>query len=167
MNIGQIIKLNEKITEQLIVLRNESLDYIKETLGENGVAVFDNEDETLTVVYDGGNHPERDAYPYAVVNSIYSDGGNIYLNLEEDDRYCIDNICEHQSLFYIANHLHAHSFMKGRKVILSSEWVNDKPNVYVIDSIDLNGIVKIHNAANPEVTQVTGTCFLYLVDNEN
>ena len=164
MNIGQIIKLSEKITEQLIVLRNESLDYIKRTLGEDGVAVFDNEDEELCVVYDGGNHPEYAAYPYAVVKSIYSEGGNIYLNLEEDDRYNIENICEHQSFFDIAYHLYTHSFMKGRKVILDVECMSDKPDVYVIDSVDLNGIVKMHNAANPEVTRITGTSFLYIVD---
>ena len=164
MNIGQIIKLNEKIEEQLIVLRNESLDYIKRTLGEDGVAVFDNEDEELCVVYDGGNHPEYAAYPYAVVKSIYSEGGNIYLNLEEDDRYYIDNICEHQSFFDIAYHLYAHSFMKGRKVILDVECMSDKPDVYVIDSVDLNGIVKMHNAANPEVTRIADICFLYIID---
>ncbi len=164
MNIGQIIKLNEKITEQLIVLRNESLDYIKRTLGEDGVAVFDNGAETLTITYDGGNHPEYAAYPYAVVKSIYSEGGNIYLNLEEDDRYYIDNICEHQSFFNIAYHLYAHSFMKGRKVILDVECMSDKPDVYIIDSVDLNGIVKMHNVANPEVTRITGTSFLYIVD---
>lgn len=164
MDIGQIIKLSEKITEQLVVLRNESLDYIKRTLGEDGVAVFDNEDEELCVVYDGGNHPEYAAYPYAVVKSIYSEGGNIYLNLEEDDRYNIENICEHQSFFDIAYHLYTHSFMKGRKVILDVECMSDKPDVYVIDSVDLNGIVKMHNAANPEVTRITGTSFLYIVD---
>ena len=164
MNIGQIIKLNEKITEQLTVLRNESLDYIKRTLGENGVAVFDNGAETLTITYDGGNHPEYAAYPYAVVKSIYSEGGNIYLSLEEDDRYYIDNICEHQSFFNIAYHLYAHSFMKDRKVILDVECMSDKPDVYVIDSVDLNGIVKMHNAANPEVTRITGTSFMYIAD---
>lgn len=164
MNIGQIIKLNKQITEQLIVLRNESLNYIKRTLGEDGVAVFDNEDNELCVVYDGGNHPEYAAYPYATVKSIYSEGGNIYLNLEEDDRYYIDNICEHQSFFNIAYHLYAHSFMKGRKVILDVECMSDKPDVYVIDSVDLNGIVKMHNVANPEVTRITGTSFLYIVD---
>ena len=164
MNIGQIIKLSEKITEQLIVLRNESLDYIKRTLGEDGVAVFDNEDEELCVVYDGGNHPEYAAYPYAVVKSIYSEGGNIYLNLEEDDRYNIENICEHQSFFDIAYHLYTHSFMKGRKVILDVERMRDKPDVYAIDSVDLNGIVKMHNAANPEVTRIADTCFLYIID---
>lgn len=164
MNIGQIIKLNKQITEQLIILRNESLNYIKRTLGEDGVAVFDNEDDELCVVYDGGNHPEYAAYPYAVVKSIYSEGGNIYLNLEEDDRYYIDNICEHQSFFNIAYHLYAHSFMKGRKVILDVECMSDKPDVYIIDSVDLNGIVKMHNAANPEVTRITGTSFLYIVD---
>lgn len=164
MNIGQIIKLNKQITEQLIVLRNESLNYIKRTLGEDGVAVFDNEDDELCVVYDGGNHPEYAAYPYAVVNSIYSEGGNIYLDLEEDDRYYIDSICEHQSFFNIAYHLYAHSFMKGRKVILDVECMSDKPDVYVIDSVDLNGIVKMHNVANPEVTRITGTSFLYIVD---
>ena len=164
MNIGQIIKLNEKITEQLTVLRNESLDYIKRTLGENGVAVFDNGAETLTITYDGGNHPEYAAYPYATVKSIYSEGGNIYLNLEEDDRYYIDNICEHQSFFNIAYHLYAHSFMKGKKVILDVECMSDKPDVYVIDSVGLNGIVKMHNAANPEVTRIADTCFLCIID---
>ena len=164
MNIGQIIKLNKQITEQLIVLRNESLNYIKRTLGEDGVAVFDNEDDELCIVYDGGNHPEYAAYPYAAVKSIYSEGGNIYLNLEEDDRYYIDNICEHQSFFNIAYHLYVHSFMKGRKVILDVECMSDKPDVYIIDSVDLNGIVKMHNVANPEVTRITGTSFLYIVD---
>lgn len=164
MNIVQIIKLNKQITEQLIILRNESLNYIKRTLGVDGVAVFDNEDDELCVVYDGGNHPEYAAYPYATVKSIYSEGGNIYLNLEEDDRYYIDNICEHQSFFNIAYHLYAHSFMKGRKVILDVECMSDKPDVYIIDSVDLNGIVKMHNVANPEVTRITDTSFLYIVD---
>ena len=164
MNIGQIIKLNEKIIEQLIVLRNESLNYIKRTLGEDGVAIFDNEDEILSVVYDGGSHPEYAAYPYAVVKSIYSEGGNIYLNLEEDDRYNIENICEHQSFFNIAYHLYTHSFMKGRKVVLYAERMSDKPDVHVIDSIDIKGIANIHDVGNPEKTLTIDTYYLYLAD---
>ena len=164
MNIQQIYELNASVLDGLYNLRKESFNLIKEILGEDGVAVFDNEDDELCVVYDGGNHPECAAYPYAAVKSIYSEGGNIYLNLEEDDRYYIDNICEHQSFFNIAYHLYAHSFMKGRKVILDVECMSDKPDVYVIDSVDLNGIVKMHNAANPEVTRITSTSFLYIVD---
>ena len=158
MNFKQIVELNDKITEQLTVLRNESLDYIKRTLGENGVAVFDNGAETLTITYDGGNHPEYAAYPYAVVNSIYSEGGNIYLDLEEDDRYYIGNICEPQSMFDIFYHLHNYSFMKGCQVHVTGE----PPVPYIVDDVDRNGNITFHNESDPSLKRVAKACDLYI-----
>lgn len=158
MNIGQIIKLNKQITEQLIVIRNESLNYIKETLGEDGVAVFDNGAETLTITYNGGNHPEYDAYPYAEVKSIYSKGGDIFLNLDRCEDYLLVDVCEPQSMFDIFYHLHNYAFMKGCQIHVTGE-----PSVtYIVDYVDRNGNIVFHHESDPGLKYIVKACDVYI-----
>lgn len=53
------------------------------------------------VTYDGGNHPEYDANPYSMVNCVYLNNGNIYLDTEDTSVYSIDNI-NAEELYYVA-----------------------------------------------------------------
>ena len=160
MNIEEIVKFGEKVQDELLVLRNECLQYIKETLGDNGVAFFDNNDEVLSVTYDGGNHPEN-AYPYAVVRCVYTEKGKIYLDLEEAEQYDIDNITESISFFYIADHLHRLSFRSGIRVYIEDEC----GTAYVIDSIGTDGVADIHEENNPENKKLVHIDYLYLVES--
>lgn len=158
MNFKQIIELNEKITDQLIVLRNESLNYIKRALGEDGVAVFDNGAETLTITYNGGNHPEYDAYPYAEVKSIYSKGRDIFLNLDRCEDYLLEDVCDPQSMFDIFYHLHHYAFMKGCQVNVTGEPFAP----YIVDDVDRNGNITFHHESNPNLKRVVKACDVYI-----
>lgn len=76
-------------------LRNTSLKFLKKLLKEGGNIVLDsaNIPEYVSVPYDGGNHPEYASNVFSTVNEIYLDlDGEIMLNIEDVDRYSVDNI---------------------------------------------------------------------------
>lgn len=56
---------------------------------ENGNAYGD---EFVSVVYDGGNHPEYASNAFSTVNAIYMKRGQIYLDIEDDDEYPLANV---------------------------------------------------------------------------
>ena len=158
MNIQQIYELNASVLDGLYNLRKESFNLIKEILGEDGVAVFDNGAETLTITYNGGNHPEYDAYPYAEVKSIYSKGGDIFLNLDRCEDYLLVDVCEPQSMFDIFYHLHNYAFMKGCQIHVTGE-----PSVtYIVDDVDRYGNITFHHENNPGLKHVVKACYLYI-----
>ena len=158
MNIQQIYELNASVLDGLYNLRKESFNLIKEILGEDGVAVFDNGAETLTITYNGGNHPEYDAYPYAEVKSIYSKGGDIFLNLDRCEDYLLVDVCEPQSMFDIFYHLHNYAFMKGCQIHVTGE-----PSVtYIVDDVDRNGNITFHHESDPSLKRVAKACDVYI-----
>jgi len=46
----------------------------------------------MSVNYDGGNHPECGSNVYSVVRSVFNKSGKIYVEIEDDDEYPIDNL---------------------------------------------------------------------------
>ena len=76
-------------------LRNTSLKFLKKLLKEGGNIVLDSNriPEYVSVPYDGGNHPEYASNVFSTVNEIYLDlDGEIMLNIEDADRYSVDNV---------------------------------------------------------------------------
>lgn len=71
-------------------------DFLKDVLrNNNGSIDWYNVDlpEYISVPYDGGNHPE---YASNVFSNVYgvmlADDGDIYLHIEDDEKYSISNI---------------------------------------------------------------------------
>lgn len=65
--------------------------------------IFINEDMSITVEYDGGNHPEYDSNCFSQVSKVYlKENGKVYLSIEETDEYSIENI-DASSLYGVAN----------------------------------------------------------------
>jgi hypothetical protein len=57
-----------------------------------------NYDYTVSVCYDGGNHPEYNSNCYSEVHSVKLKDGDIYLETEDCDEYDFENInAEEQS----------------------------------------------------------------------
>lgn len=76
-------------------LRKACLRYLKSTLKKNGGRIDFDEDEdgSISVPYDGGNHPEYASNLYSVVNSVYfNKRGEIVLDIEDDSEYYLDNV---------------------------------------------------------------------------
>jgi hypothetical protein len=91
------MKLMENVRNTMNVVRKNALEYIKETLknlDENEI-IFDYEEyEVPYINYDGGNHPEYDAYPFAPVVRIYLKNDIVYADLDEfDTEYDVDARC--------------------------------------------------------------------------
>lgn len=75
-------------------LRKDCIDYLKDVLIRKGSPlVFDVGCQYVTVVYDGGNHSEYASNAFSLVNSVFTDNGEIYLDIEDCNRYSIDRIC--------------------------------------------------------------------------
>lgn len=79
------------------VLREKCLQYLKDVLLKNNNKVtLENVDlpESITVSYDGGNHPEYATNLYSSVYGIYLSNNDmsIYLDIEDSSEYCIDFI---------------------------------------------------------------------------
>lgn len=74
-------------------LRKACYRYLKSILKKNGGRIdFDNdEDGSITVPYDGGNHPEYASNMSSVVSSVYFKGhGEILLDIEDESEYSLD-----------------------------------------------------------------------------
>lgn len=99
--LNKIYEEWEKLNKELF---QESKDYIKECLSktiDNSVLLDECE---IYVTYDGGNHPECDAYPYSHVERVYCENGKVYLDTEDCTRYDICNITA-EDLFCIADNV--------------------------------------------------------------
>lgn len=46
----------------------------------------------MSVNYDGGNHPECSSNVYSDVRSVFNKNGKLYVEIEDDDEYPIDNL---------------------------------------------------------------------------
>ena len=77
-------------------IRKESEKYIRTILDKNnGNIIFDDYDvlECVSIVYDGGNHPEYATNAFSVVNGVFlNDKGNICFSIEDCDEYNIENV---------------------------------------------------------------------------
>ena len=77
-------------------LRLACEEYIGRKLKENGnVIEWDDRDLdcSVTISYDGGNHPEYASTLYSTLRGIYMDeNGMITFDIEDDSRYDISNV---------------------------------------------------------------------------
>jgi len=78
-----------------VKLRESCLRYLKSTLKKNGGRIdFDrDEDDVISVPYDGGNNPLDASNLYSIVNSVYfNKHGEIVLDIEDDSEYYLDSV---------------------------------------------------------------------------
>ena len=86
-------------------VREYSEKYIKKVLEENGGSIdLDNDDDCISVSYDGGNHPEYASNCFSMVYDVYLEDGDIYLNTEDCDKYPIENL-NWDEVYNIADYL--------------------------------------------------------------
>lgn len=85
-----------KIQNELVKVREECVEYLTNTLKQDkykeGIFPTTEDGETVCVTYDGGRHPEYDANPYSIVNRVYAEDAEIYLDTEDCTEYNIDRI---------------------------------------------------------------------------
>ena len=99
--MDKLNKIYEEWVKLNIELFQESKDYIKECLSipiDNSISL---DECNVCVTYDGGNHPEYYANPYAHVERVYLKNGKVYVDTEDCYQYDIDNITASE-LFDIA-----------------------------------------------------------------
>lgn len=89
----KVIELKNQIAEKERQIKNGCIDYLKKTIKEvGGTICTEGEEDTLTVTYDGGRHPEYDTNAFSEVNNIFLKDDKIYLDTEDCEEYSIDRI---------------------------------------------------------------------------
>lgn len=74
-------------------IKEVSMETIKAVLSKaDGNSVEIDEDNMISVPYDGGNHPEYASNCYSRLNSVYLKDGRIFLDIEDCNEYEIDRI---------------------------------------------------------------------------
>ena len=76
-------------------IRDLCIQYLIELLKKNNSKIYWEDiylDESVTVSYDGGRHPEYASNVYSVVNGLFIDDNKIYLDIEDCSKYAINNI---------------------------------------------------------------------------
>lgn len=88
-------KTAQKLSTILPQLKKECIDFLTKKLRENGNKLsWDSCEigEFVSVCYDGGNHPEYASNVFSLVEGVFIEDDDIYLNIEEDGKYPINNI---------------------------------------------------------------------------
>lgn len=93
--------------------RNVAKDYLKSLLEEHKVILFnyggDNQEECVTISYDGGNHPEYASNVFSEVISVsLKDHNEIVFEIEDSDDYPIDDVNAldlYDTLYSITNYI--------------------------------------------------------------
>ena len=103
--------LYERYSEMKRLVRANGLELIKTALVQNKGEIsfreiYDENEcgEILSVIYDGGNHPEYNANPFSTVNRLYLKNDNIVIDCEDCDEYYIDSVGV-EDISSIANYL--------------------------------------------------------------
>lgn len=89
------IELSHKAYDILREARKAAIDYITRMVKKHGgEIVFDSDynEENISVMYDGGNHPEYASNCFSTVYSIYEKEGEIYLKIEDCSAYDFDHM---------------------------------------------------------------------------
>ena len=108
----------ENYSEIKRLIRTKGLEIIKAALVQNEGKIsfreiYDENEcgEILSVIYDGGNHPEYNANPFSIVNGLYLKNDNIVIDCEDCDEYYIDSVGV-EDISSIANYLVENSYIK-------------------------------------------------------
>lgn len=87
-------------------VRKECIKFLKKTLkGNDNHLDWDDDDldASISVGYNGGNHPEYASNMYSTVSGIDLDeNGDITLDIEDDPRYYIDDVST-EDLYYVCD----------------------------------------------------------------
>lgn len=68
------------------------MEYIKAELAKHNNAIDLTDTDGVSVMYDGGNHPEYASNAFSDVYSVFMEDGDIYLKTEDCRKYPIENI---------------------------------------------------------------------------
>lgn len=88
----------DKYYKQIVTLRGKCLTDIRDFLkGIKGSSIsFENEEDAISVSYNGGNHPEYASNAYSIVKRVYFDENwgkpttnGIFLDIEDTDGYSV------------------------------------------------------------------------------
>lgn len=88
--------------------RTSCTEYITEKVKKNGgEIVFDTDydDENITIMYDGGNHPEYASNCFSYLTRAYIDDDELTFEIEESDAYEADRVTT-DDLMVIATAIH-------------------------------------------------------------
>lgn len=88
-------KTAKKLLKILPQLREECVEFLTNKLRENNNKLsWDccEIDEYVSVCYDGGRHPEYASNVFSSVEGVFIEDDKIYLNIEDDGKYSIDNV---------------------------------------------------------------------------
>lgn len=105
------MKKYEKISDKYFKLKNqlreECIKYLFKQLNykkHNGTIIFTRPDidYSLSVVYDGGSHPEYASNAFSFIESIYIEDNKIYLSIDDCSAWSIDN-CSTDELYDICS----------------------------------------------------------------
>ena len=104
-------KTAKKLLKILPQLREECVEFLKNKLRENNNNLSWDSCEIgkyVSVCYDGGRHPEYASNVFSSVEGVFIEDDKIYLNIEDDDKYSIDNVNTTELLdvcSYIVEHI--------------------------------------------------------------
>lgn len=90
---------NKKIKNVIVNYRNaannvytEGLKFLKEFLTDKGFYYFEDDNETITVSYDGGDYVGGSlSNPFSVADGIFVKNGTVFVSCEEDTKYGLHN----------------------------------------------------------------------------
>lgn len=105
--------------------REVALEYLKDLLGKYQRILLnfggDNPEEIAFVSYDGGSHPEYASNVFSEVSSVgLNAGGEVSLEIEEDDDYNVDRLETNEiyNLIYIINNSVLPNFRNREKAVI-------------------------------------------------
>ena len=95
IDFSEIKEKVDSITPTINEIRKESIEYLREVAEENQ-GFFDltefNDFGSVSVTYDGGNHPEYDSNAFSTVQVLKLDGDKVVLETEDTDWYDTEDI---------------------------------------------------------------------------
>lgn len=88
---------------KMVAVRDEVLSYCMEYLSSlvsdmgGCIRLVDDDgsyfgNQYVSVCYDGGGHPEYASNVFSSVRSVFSEGGKLWLDIEDDGKYPISNL---------------------------------------------------------------------------
>lgn len=105
IDFSEIKEKVDSITPTINEIRKESIEYLREVAEENK-GFFDltefNDFGSVSVTYDGGNHPEHASNAFSTVQVLKLDGDKVVLETEDTDWYDTEDI-ETFELYGVAN----------------------------------------------------------------
>lgn len=102
MNFNAISEAYSQLNAVTKTLNEQCKKFLADIVKKQGGLIdMDDFSDAVSIVYDGGNHPEY-ASGYSTVHNIHlNDDNRLYVEIDEDDNYSIDDLSASE-LYYIA-----------------------------------------------------------------